>query len=185
VNNHPLCLINMEPSEFQIKTTQTDKPVIVDFWAPWCAPCRASKPILEKLAGEYEGRVDFLPVNADDSRALLEQFHIAGIPTVMAFRKGEIVARVMGAKDETAYRTLFESLAEGKEVKVLLSRFDRILRLGTGLVLVFVGGLTRSWIPILLGAVVAFFGVYDRCPVWAAVVRVFKKRKTEASDSAR
>lgn len=168
----------MEPNEFQQKTTEPDRPVVVDFWAPWCAPCRMSKPILEKLAGEYEGKVDFLPVNADDSRKLLEQFHIAGIPTVLAFRNGEVVGRVTGAQDEASYRTLFDSLVEGKEIKVTLSRFDRILRIGTGLVLVFVGGLTRSWIPIVLGGIIAFLGVYDRCPVWAAVTRLFQRKKS-------
>jgi thioredoxin len=161
----------MNSSEFQEKITQAGTPVVVDFWAPWCAPCRLTKPVLEKLAQEYAGQVKFLPVNADDSHKVLEQFGVRGIPTVLAMRSGQVVGRVTGAQNEAGYRAMFEALIEGRQVKVPLSSFDRLLRLGAGALLVLIGLSTGSWLALGLGGIVAFLGVYDRCPVWAAITR--------------
>jgi thioredoxin 1 len=162
----------MNQAEFEQKTNETGKAVVVDFWAPWCAPCRVTKPILEKLDREYAGQVEFLPVNADDSREVLEHFHVAGIPTVLALRGGEVVGRVTGAQSESGYRALFAALAEGSEVKVPMRGFDRALRLGAGGLIAVVGLSTGSWIAIGLGALIAFLGIYDRCPIWAALTRL-------------
>ena len=87
----------MNLTEFQQKISTADKPMVVDFWATWCMPCRVTKPILEKLAGEYAGKVEFLPIDADTSRDVLEHFQIIGIPTVITFRKGTVAGRVTGA----------------------------------------------------------------------------------------
>jgi thioredoxin 1 len=155
--------------EFQQKSTENGKPIVIDFWAPWCVPCRMTKPILEKLASEYKGNVDFLPVNADDSRDVLAQYQVIGIPTVVALREGTVVGRVTGAQTEARYRAMFESLVDGSEVKIPMSSFDRMLRLGAGTLLVMVGISTGSWLPAVIGALVAFLGIYDRCPVWNAL----------------
>jgi len=164
----------MDISNFQEKIHNAGKPVIVDFWAPWCAPCRMTKPVLEKLAREYAGRVDFLPINADQARDVLEKYHITGIPTVMAFQAGKEVGRVTGAPREADYRSAFEALATGQQVKIPMTHFDRILRIGAGTLFVVIGGSIGNWLVIGIGAVIAFLGVYDRCPVWAALTRVLK-----------
>jgi thiol-disulfide isomerase/thioredoxin len=130
-----------------------------------------TKPILEKLAAEYADGVDFLPVNADDSREVLQQFHVTGIPTVLTLRDGKVVGRVTGAQNEAGYRAMFQALAEGGEVKVPLSAFDRLLRLGAGSLLIMTGFSTGNWLLVGIGGMVAFLGVYDRCPVWAAIRR--------------
>jgi len=152
------------------------KPVVVDFWAPWCVPCRATKPILEKLAKEYEGQIEFMPVNADESHDMLAHLRIAGIPTVLALRQGILVTRITGARNEAGYRLLFESLAKGKEVKLPLPLFDRLLRLGAGMVFILVGFSTGSWIAVGVGGLLAFLGVYDRCPVWRAITKRIASR---------
>jgi thioredoxin 1 len=166
----------MNSTEFEQKVLAAGKAVVIDFWAPWCAPCRATKPVLEKLAAEYAGRVEFLPVNADDSPEVLRQYRILGIPTVLAFLKGQPAGRVTGAQPESGYRLLFEALAAGVPVKLRMAPFDRMLRLGTGAVLIVLGGFTGSWLLAGLGALVAFFGIYDRCPVWAALTRAFRRK---------
>ena len=97
-----------------------------------CGPCGVAKPILEKLAKEYASQIDFLPINADDSQEVLKQFHVQGIPTVITLRNGKEIGRVIGAQNETNYRTMFEALSEGREIIVPVAQFDRILRLGTG-----------------------------------------------------
>ena len=81
----------MKKIEFQQKITEADKPVIIDFWATWCGPCMTTKPILDKLAKEYADKINFMPINADDSREVLEQFRIFGIPTVITLKNGKEV----------------------------------------------------------------------------------------------
>lgn len=162
-------IIAMNKTEFQNKVLEADQPVVVDFWAPWCTPCRMIKPILERIAADFAGRVTFLPVNADESRELLEEYRIMGIPAVLAFHNGKAVARLSGAQSEAGYRHLFEALAEGKEIKNEIAPFERLTRLGAGALLVMFGFSSDNWWVIGLGIIIAFMGIYDRCPVWQAV----------------
>jgi len=134
-----------------------------------------TKPVLEKLGKEYAEKVEFMPINADDSREVLEQFRVLGIPTVITLRNGKEVGRVTGVQSETNYRMMFEALAEGKEVKIPLTQFDRMLRLGAGALFVMVGISTSNWIVSGIGGVIAFMGIYDRCPIWNAITGMFKR----------
>lgn len=165
----------MNNSEFQKIIAETDEPIIVDFWAAWCAPCMRTKPILEKLAKEYEGEVRFMPINADQSREVLEKFRVFGIPTVITIRNGKEVGRITGAQNEAGYRVMFKSLAEGGEVKVPLRPFDRMLRIGAGTLFIMIGISTSSWILAGIGGILAFMGVYDRCPIWNAVTGMLRR----------
>lgn len=166
----------MNLSEFQQKISNSGKPIVVDFWADWCIPCRVTKPILERLAKEYRGRVEFLPIDADTSRDVLEHFKVFGIPTVLTIQGGEVVGRVTGAQGEGSYRAMFDALAEGREVKIPMSTFDRLLRLGAGALLATVGVSTGNWFLLGIGGAVAFLGIYDRCPIWRAVTSLISSR---------
>lgn len=174
--SRPLFISDMNKTEFQQRIASTDKPIVVDFWAGWCAPCRMTKPILEKLGREYSGKVEFLPINADESREVLEQFRVFGIPTVISIRNGKEINRVTGAQNEAGYRSIFEALVQGREVKKLLTQFDRILRLGGGGLFIAVGVATSNWIVAAIGGVLAFMGIYDRCPIWNALTGMFQRR---------
>jgi thioredoxin 1 len=167
----------MNRSEFQQKISTNELPLVIDFWAPWCTPCRVTKPILEKLAGEYRGKVEFLPINADDSQELVQSLKIFGIPTVLTMRSGKEVGRVVGAQNETNFRAMFDALASGKEVKVPLTQFDRLLRLGAGGLFVMIGISTGNWIVGGIGVIIAFMGIYDHCPLWQALTGFFKKEE--------
>jgi thioredoxin 1 len=166
----------MNKSEFQKKISESEKPIIVDFWATWCGPCMMTKPILEKLAKEYGDSIHFMPINADDSREVLEQFRVFGIPTVVTVRDGKEVGRVTGVQNEAGYRKLFEALANGGEVKVPLTQFDRMLRLGGGGLFIMIGISTSNWIVAGIGGILTFLGIYDRCPIWNAVTGIFKRK---------
>jgi len=166
----------MNKIEFQQKLSTSEKPIVVDFWATWCGPCMMTKPILDKLGKEYAEKVEFLPINADDSREILEQFRVFGIPTVITIRNGKEVGRVTGAQNEAGYRMMFEALAEGKEVKVPLTTFDRMLRLGAGGLFIMIGISTSNWLVAGVGGILAFIGIYDRCPIWQAVTGLFRKK---------
>ena len=177
MNDHLLHIKAMNKTVFKKRIATSLKPVVVDFWAPWCAPCRMTKPILEKLAQEYKDKVDFVPINADDSRDILEEYRITGIPTVMAFRNGKLATRITGARDESGYRAMFSALAEGGQVKIPMRTFDRVLRLGAGLVVIIVAIVTRTWWVALIGGAISFLGIYDRCPIWAAITRLFRRKE--------
>lgn len=172
----------MNKQAFFEKLKQNPRPVVVDFWAPWCGPCKLVKPTLEKLAGEYAGRVDMWPINADDSQELLAELKIYGIPTLVVYQNGSEVQRQVGAKPAAALKALFESLATGREVAPAgLSAADRSIRLGLGLALAALGWVNHTnWFLILPGAVLMFSAVYDRCPIWRALTSQFKKLTRQA-----
>ncbi len=88
------------------------KLVVVDFWAPWCMPCRMLSPVLEKLEKEYDGKVIFTKLNTDENPKIAARFGIFSIPTVMMFYKGEIVSTFIGAMPENAVRHEIEKALE-------------------------------------------------------------------------
>jgi thioredoxin 1 len=166
----------MKLSDFQQKIENNDVPIVVDFWAPWCVPCRTTKPILESLAAEYSGRVEFLAVNADEAREITGHYRVMAIPTVMSFHNGEPIGRVTGAQNEANYRKIFAATLEGDPVRVPLSTFNRALRLGAGLALIGIAVASSSWLLGFAGGMVTFTGIYDRCPLFQALTRQISRR---------
>jgi thioredoxin 1 len=166
----------MKLSDFQEKIENNETPLVVDFWAPWCVPCRTTKPILENLAAEYSGRVEFLAINADEAHEITGHYRVMAIPTVMSFHEGELIGRVTGAQNEQNYRKIFAATLEGDQVRVPLSTFDRALRLGAGLALIGIAMASSSWLLALAGGVVTFTGIYDRCPLFQALTRQLSRR---------
>ncbi len=174
--DRPLCFSTMNIAEFQQKLSSTDKPIVIDFWAAWCAPCMMTKPILEKLGREFSAEVEFLPINADESREILEHFRVFGIPTVITVQHGREINRVTGAQGESGYRAIFEASAKGVKASLPLTQFDRLLRLGGGGLFILIGISTNNWIVAGVGGLLAFLGIYDRCPIWNAFVKLFQRR---------
>jgi thioredoxin 2 len=80
-------------------------PVLADFWAPWCGPCRAVSPALEQLAGEMPGQIKLVKVNVDESPRLQQRFAVQSIPTLMVLRQGQVIAEQVGAAPAAALRT--------------------------------------------------------------------------------
>ena len=90
--------IKITNSNFENEVLNSNIPVIVDFWAPWCGPCRMLAPVLAEIAEEYEGSVVVGKINVDEEPQLAAQFGIASIPTLIVFKNGEITAKSVGVK---------------------------------------------------------------------------------------
>ncbi len=93
---------------FQATAMDSDKLVLVDFWAEWCGPCRQISPIIEELANEYEGDVVIGKVNIDNNAEVSAQFRVRSIPTVLLLKNGEIVEKIVGARSKADYVAAIE-----------------------------------------------------------------------------
>jgi len=178
--------------EFFQKLHNNPHPVVVDFWASWCGPCRSIEPVVEKLGEEFTGRVDVWKVNADEQPDLLRSLHIYGIPTLIAYHDGQEVGRRTGAASATVLSSLFESALTGvKSERKGPALTDRVLRLGAGLALIgmaILSGLSGAGLLLTgLGAVIMFTAIYDRCPIYRMVSshlkEFFQRNPTGPSDS--
>jgi len=88
--------LEVNDSNFEAEVKNSDVPVLVDFWAPWCGPCRKISPIIDDLAAEFEGKVKVVKVNTDENLKITQEFSISGIPSILIFKKGEAVERLVG-----------------------------------------------------------------------------------------
>ena len=93
---HATNVVILSEANFQSEVIAASKPVLVDFWAPWCGPCRTIGPIVNELAKDFDGRATVAKVNVDDAPALAQRFGIQGIPTLLVFRDGRVVDQVTG-----------------------------------------------------------------------------------------
>ena len=110
------------------------RPVIVEFWAPWCGPCRAMTPALDKTAREFAGQVDLIKINADEHPELLRELRIFGIPSMLAVADGKELFRRSGAQSSANLRAIFTAALEKQSAPPGLSASARIFRVAAGAV---------------------------------------------------
>ena len=104
--------IKVTDAEFEEKVLQNELPVVVDFWAPWCGPCKMVGPILDKLAEEFKGKIVIAKVNTDEDNQNAGAYGVQGIPTMLFLSNGKIIHRQVGALPEPVLRDLFEQFLE-------------------------------------------------------------------------
>ena len=95
---------------FDQLVTKASQPVLVDFWAPWCGPCRMISPIIEKLGQEYQGKVKIYKLNTDDNPNTAAQYRVQAIPTLLFFKSGELVEQLVGVQPEKEIRQKLDNL---------------------------------------------------------------------------
>ena len=105
-------VLQIEGSKFQEEVVKSDRPVLVDFYADWCGPCRIVEPIIHQLSKEYQGKVKFVKVDTDANQELAVQFGIMSIPTMMLFAKGKVEDIVIGAVPAAVLKTKLEALVK-------------------------------------------------------------------------
>ncbi len=103
--------IQITDSTFEASVLKSSIPVLLDFWAPWCGPCRAIAPVVDELATEYEGKVLIAKMNVDENPATPGRFGIRAIPTFILFKNGQVVEQVTGASSKAALKDLLQQKA--------------------------------------------------------------------------
>jgi thioredoxin 1 len=103
-------MINLTSKNFAAEVLQHSTPIVVDFWAEWCGPCKALGPLLDELATEYAGRVRIGKVNIDNEQDLATQYHIQSIPSLLFFAKGQVTEQVVGLRSKKELQRKFDHL---------------------------------------------------------------------------
>ncbi len=105
-------VIEATDGNFQSDVLQSDTPIVVDFWAPWCGPCRMIGPLLDELADEFGGKVKVAKVNVDENPTTASNYNIRSIPALLVFKNGELVDQMVGAAPKPRLRAMFSGVSE-------------------------------------------------------------------------
>jgi thioredoxin 1 len=101
-------VITLTADNFDDEVLKSDKPVVVDFWAAWCGPCRMVSPIIDELAADYAGKIKVGKVNVDEQRSIAERYRIMSIPTIYLFKDGQPVDKIIGARPKADFERFIQ-----------------------------------------------------------------------------
>ncbi|MDR3195835.1 MAG: thioredoxin [Endomicrobium sp.] len=101
--------IEINEANFEQEVLSWDKPALVDFWAPWCGPCKMLSPVIEDIASEYNGKAKVCKINIDENTALSAKFQITSIPCLILFKNGEVLQKIVGFRSKDDIKKLIDS----------------------------------------------------------------------------
>ena len=105
-------IVHLDDHTFADNVEKNPSPILVDFWAEWCMPCRALAPVIEELAGEFEGKIRFAKVNVDECKDIPAKFGIRGIPTLILFNEGKKINELVGNQPKERIRSMLSKVLE-------------------------------------------------------------------------
>jgi len=100
--------INVSDQNFQKEVLESKIPVLVDFWAPWCGPCRMVAPVVEEIEKDYEGKIKVCKVNVDEAGSAAEKYNVMSIPTLALFKDGEVATQTIGAQPKSQFQSMIK-----------------------------------------------------------------------------
>lgn len=103
-------VIQLTESDFNTIVLKEPAPVVVDFWAPWCGPCRMVGPIIDQLAEEYDGKARVCKLNVDEQSKIAHDYGVMSIPTVMVFKNGKVVNKLVGAREKQEFQQIIDDV---------------------------------------------------------------------------
>jgi len=103
-------ILTLTDDSFEAEVKKAALPVLIDFWAPWCAPCKAVGPVLEELAAEYDGRLLIAKLNVDENQAAPARFGVRSIPNLLLLKNGEEAGRIVGARTKDGFKAALDPL---------------------------------------------------------------------------
>jgi thioredoxin 1 len=103
-----MAIIDITDSDFQAKVLSFSLPILVDFWAPWCGPCKLAAPVLEELAKKYEGRLQVIKLNVDENKESPAKYSVMSIPTTILFKENKEIGRCVGFEGKESYEELIK-----------------------------------------------------------------------------
>src|SRR5437660_6788442 len=104
-------IVTLTPENFSDQVLKSQTPILVDFWAEWCGPCKMIAPVLDELAEEYDGRVKIGKVNIDDQQQLAAQYSVHAIPTLLLFHHGQVADQIVGLRSKRDLKASFDRMA--------------------------------------------------------------------------
>ena len=104
-------IVTLTQENFASEVLQSPKPVLVDFWAEWCGPCKMIAPLLDELAAEYDGKVKIGKINTDEQQQLASEYGVRSIPTLLFFKNGQVVNQMIGARGKRDFKAALDSVA--------------------------------------------------------------------------